>query len=103
MKYFITLHTGLDPLTTASEQFTLPAWQKSLIVSVLSAGTFFGAVFAGDLSDWVGRRWTIISGCGIFMIGNILQTASSDGLGLVSLFFLAFCGSMLIIRSSLVV
>ena len=84
MKYFITLHTGLDPNTTPEGQFTLPAWQKSLITSVLSAGTFFGALIAGDLADWIGRRWTIISGCAIFTVGNILQTASSDGLGLVS-------------------
>jgi SP family sugar:H+ symporter-like MFS transporter len=83
MKYFITLHTGLDPNTTPSADFTLPAWQKSLITSVLSAGTFFGALIAGDLADKIGRRWTIISGCAIFSVGNILQTASSDGLGLV--------------------
>jgi MFS family permease len=82
---FITLHTGLDPNTTSSTDFTLPAWQKSLITSVLSAGTFFGALAAGDLADGIGRRWTIISGCAVFCVGNVLQTASSDGLGLVSL------------------
>lgn len=52
---------------------------------MLSAGTFFGALIAGDLADYIGRRWTIISGCGVFIIGCVLQTASSDGLGLVSL------------------
>lgn len=50
----------------------------------MSAGTFFGALIAGDLADWFGRRWTIISGCGIFIIGCVLQVASTDGLGLVS-------------------
>ena len=85
MKYFITLHTGLDPNQVTAEQFTLPASQKSLITSVLSAGTFFGALIAGDLADYIGRRWTVISGCAIFIVGNVLQTASSDGLGLVSL------------------
>jgi MFS family permease len=53
-----------------------------LIVSVLSAGTFFGALLAGDLADWFGRRTTIISGCGIFIIGVVLQTAASS-LGLL--------------------
>lgn len=86
MRYFITLHTGLDPATTPEGQFTLPAWQKSLITSVLSAGTFFGALIAGDMADIIGRRWTVISGCAIFIIGNILQTASAEGLGLVSSF-----------------
>jgi len=37
----------------------------SLIVSILSAGTFFGALIAGDLADMMGRRPTIIAGCGI--------------------------------------
>lgn len=82
MKYFIQLYTGLDPATTPSEQFTLPANHKSLITSILSAGTFFGALIAGDLADWFGRRTTIIGGCIIFIIGVILQTASS-GLGLM--------------------
>ncbi|KAF1361731.1 general substrate transporter [Lizonia empirigonia] len=52
-------------------------WEKSLIVSILSAGTFFGALFAGSLADWLGRRATIISGCGVFSVGVILQVASS--------------------------
>ncbi|KAF3045041.1 hypothetical protein E8E12_005627 [Didymella heteroderae] len=52
-------------------------WEKSLIVSILSAGTFFGALFAGSLADWIGRRVTIISGCGVFIAGVILQVASA--------------------------
>jgi MFS family permease len=38
---------------------------------------------AGDLADYFGRRFTVIAGCFVFMIGNALQTASR-GLGLVS-------------------
>lgn len=52
-------------------------WEQSLIVSILSAGTFFGALFAGSLADWIGRRSTIIAGCGVFSIGVILQVAST--------------------------
>jgi len=52
-------------------------WEKSLIVSILSAGTFFGALFAGSLADWIGRRSTIMAGCGIFSIGVVLQVAST--------------------------
>ena len=64
--------------------FTLPSWQKSLITSILSAGTFFGALIAGDIADWLGRRFTVITGCGIFIIGVILQTASKGpNLGLI--------------------
>ena len=76
--YFITLYTGLDPATTPKDQFTLPAYEKSLTTSILSAGTFFGALIAGDLADFIGRRITIVSGCVVFIIGVILQTASSS-------------------------
>lgn len=87
MKYFIHLYQGLPypgPNATKAEldAFTLPAWKKSLITSILSAGTFFGAIMAGDIADWIGRRTTIIIGCVVFMIGVILQTAST-ALGLL--------------------
>ncbi|QIW94547.1 hypothetical protein AMS68_000065 [Peltaster fructicola] len=51
-------------------------WQKSLIVSILSAGTFFGALMSGALADWIGRRTTIILGCLIFCCGVIIQVAA---------------------------
>ena len=46
---------------------------KSLIVSILSCGTFFGALIAGDLADIIGRKWTIILGCLIYIIGMYLK------------------------------
>ncbi|KIK92604.1 hypothetical protein PAXRUDRAFT_13135 [Paxillus rubicundulus Ve08.2h10] len=55
---------------------------NSLITSILSAGTFFGALIAGDCADWFGRRPTIIAGCVIYTIGCILQ-AASHGLALI--------------------
>ena len=51
--------------------------QQSLTTSILSAGTFFGAIIAGDLADMIGRRTTIILGSGIFCVGGILETAST--------------------------
>ncbi|CAO3673509.1 unnamed protein product [Umbelopsis ramanniana] len=60
----------------------LQSSHASLIVSILSLGTFFGAIIAGDLADWFGRRTTIIGGCFVFCIGVALQVASS-GLGLL--------------------
>jgi MFS family permease len=62
--------------------FAIPSWQQSLITSILSAGTFFGAIAAGDIADWIGRRTTVIVGCGIFLVGVIMQTASA-GLNLL--------------------
>lgn len=52
-------------------------WQKSLIVSILSAGTFFGALISGSLADRFGRRTTIIAGCFIFIIGVVVQVAAT--------------------------
>ncbi|GAQ03749.1 probable glucose transporter rco-3 [Aspergillus lentulus] len=85
MDYFITEFEGLvsnprsakDKATTPTDLFVIPSWKKSLITSILSAGTFFGALIAGDLSDWFGRRTTIVAGCGIFIVGVVLQTASA--------------------------
>lgn len=68
-----------DPVTHDA----LESPHQSLIVSILSAGTFFGALIAGDLADMMGRRMTIIAGCGIFCVGVILQIAAS-GLGLLA-------------------
>ncbi|KAJ5548436.1 hypothetical protein N7513_005670 [Penicillium frequentans] len=82
MDYFIETFEHLDKNAIPAAQFVLPSWKKSLIVSILSAGTFLGALIAGDLADWYGRRTTIISGCGIFIVGVVLQIASSS-LGLL--------------------
>ncbi|QSZ34333.1 hypothetical protein DSL72_005924 [Monilinia vaccinii-corymbosi] len=83
MDYFIHLYTG-KPIPGAGASaaeiaaFVLPAHDKSLITSILSAGTFFGALIAGDLADWFGRRTTVIFGCLVFIIGVILQTISTS-------------------------
>lgn len=45
--------------------YSISEGNTSLIVSILSAGTFFGALFSGALADWIGRRTTIIAGCGV--------------------------------------
>ncbi|KAJ5375658.1 hypothetical protein N7517_007664 [Penicillium concentricum] len=82
MEYFISEFEGLDRATTPDDAFVIPSSRKSLIVSILSAGTFFGAIIAGDLADWFGRRVTIIAGCMIFIVGVVLQTASTS-LGLL--------------------
>ncbi|KAH8650129.1 general substrate transporter [Xylariales sp. PMI_506] len=51
----------------------------SLIVSILSCGTFFGALISGDLSDWIGRKWTVIIGCAIYAFGVVIQMITGHG------------------------
>ncbi len=89
MKYFIRLYTGKqypDDLFDSVDaegymdyklNFKIPAGDQSLVTSILSAGTFFGAIAAGDIADFIGRRLTIIMGCIIFSIGCILETVST--------------------------
>ncbi|RMZ92025.1 hypothetical protein DV736_g752, partial [Chaetothyriales sp. CBS 134916] len=52
---------------------------QSLIVSILSCGTFFGALVGGDLADTIGRKWTVIFGCIIYIGGVIIQMATGAG------------------------
>merc|ERR1712054_245179 len=49
----------------------------TLITSILSVGTFFGAVIAGDVAEWIGRKWTVILGCVIYMVGVVVQMITS--------------------------
>ena len=67
---------GADSLTSP---------HQSLIVSILSAGTFFGAIGGGDCAEIIGRKWTVIAGCGIYMIGCVIQmiTGHGNGLGVI--------------------
>ncbi|KIW63386.1 hypothetical protein PV04_10234 [Phialophora macrospora] len=55
---------------------------QSLIVSILSCGTFFGALIAGDVADMIGRKWTVILGCLIYMVGVVIQMITGPGHGL---------------------
>ncbi|KAI1849320.1 hypothetical protein JX266_004815 [Neoarthrinium moseri] len=92
MPYFITLYTGMEydythdngdgtfgaPIGVAVKDFHLPSSQQSLFTSMLSCGTFFGALIGGDVADFIGRRPTIIAGCLIFCVGCIMQIASTN-------------------------
>lgn len=47
--------------------------REGLIVGLLSIGTLVGALLAGPVADWVGRRISIVFWCIIFMVGVIVQ------------------------------
>ncbi|KAJ7453874.1 general substrate transporter [Mycena latifolia] len=88
MPFFIQMYTrmpyppGNIDAAHLPADFSLPAWEKSLMTSILSAGTFFGALVAGDIADMVGRRPTIIMGCFVFAVGCILEIAPQRVLAL---------------------
>lgn len=51
--------------------------QSSEIVSLLSAGTFFGALTAAPTCDFFGRRLGLMISTVVFTFGVILQTAAT--------------------------
>ena len=87
----------------AENDYQITSEQDSLIVSILSAGTFFGALLAAPTADLIGRRWGLFSSSAIvFNLGVILQTVSTDrpmfiagrffaglGVGLISAYVIA--------------
>ncbi|GJC97962.1 hexose transporter [Colletotrichum higginsianum] len=52
--------------------------QESAIVSILSAGTFFGALASPLLADSIGRRLGLAASCWVFNLGVVLQTIATD-------------------------
>jgi len=59
MPYWINVITGIPydfntglPLNGDKSAFTISASKQSLMTSILSAGTFFGALMAGDIADY---------------------------------------------------
>ncbi|KAG9256369.1 high-affinity glucose transporter RGT2 [Emericellopsis atlantica] len=64
------------------------ASQESAIVSILSAGTFFGALSSPLLSDYFGRRLGLVISTWVFNLGVVLNTvATSIPLFLAGRFF----------------
>jgi MFS family permease len=52
--------------------------QSSMIVSILSAGTFFGALTAAPTADFFGRKYGLMVTMVVFCLGVILQTISTS-------------------------
>ncbi|KAL7792577.1 general substrate transporter [Trichoderma ceciliae] len=65
--------------------------QESSIVSILSAGTFFGALASPLLADFFGRRPALMISTWVFNLGVVLQTiATAIPLFLAGRFFAGF-------------
>ncbi|PTB68381.1 general substrate transporter [Trichoderma citrinoviride] len=74
MKYFKDLFsTGYR---NPNGELDITASQESAIVSILSAGTFFGALASPLLADFLGRRPALMISTWVFNIGVVLQTVA---------------------------
>ncbi|KAI0658029.1 general substrate transporter [Cubamyces menziesii] len=72
------LRTFGEKTTTNSLGYILPTDKESLVVSILSAGTFFGALGGAPTADILGRRIGIIVACVVFSLGIALQTGAHN-------------------------
>ncbi|CCH61702.1 hypothetical protein TBLA_0F01600 [Henningerozyma blattae CBS 6284] len=63
--------------------------RMGLLVSIFNIGCAIGSVFLGKLGDLYGRRWGLIFGTSIFVVGVIIQIAS------VSKWFQYFIGRII--------
>lgn len=58
--------------------YQLTTSNESLVVSILSAGTFFGALLAAPFGDFLGRKWGIIFATLVFDLGVAIQTGTTS-------------------------
>ncbi|KAK6213278.1 hypothetical protein QIS74_09280 [Colletotrichum tabaci] len=63
---------------TFKDAFSPDTSTEGLVVSMFTAGAFFGAGAAGPLGDRLGRRGTIVAGALFFLLGGGLQTGARD-------------------------
>ncbi|CAO3677999.1 unnamed protein product [Rhizopus stolonifer] len=69
---FILVMTG-DPTQTA-----LRSIQTSVITGLLLAGCFVGSLFAGQFCEIISRKFTIILGSAVFILGAGIQTGANS-------------------------
>ncbi|GAA6020446.1 hypothetical protein JCM11491_000249 [Sporobolomyces phaffii] len=74
MKAWVAIFGDLQPDGT----YALSSGTNSLVTSILSAGTFVGALCAYPAGDFLGRRYGIIMFLCLFFIGVALQTAATQ-------------------------
>lgn len=75
VKIFEDTYYPLSNYASAAEQIAAYNFDKGWIVSFFLLGCFFGSFINGYLSDKVGRKWTVIIGSIVFVIGGAVQTA----------------------------
>ena len=57
----------------------LTSKESSIVVAILSAGTFTGSILSAPVADsFLGRRFSMLVSSLIFCVGGILQTVAQD-------------------------
>ncbi|KAJ5407868.1 Major facilitator-type transporter ecdD [Penicillium cosmopolitanum] len=90
---YVKKHFGhVVPKSKDPDGYIIATSRKSLITSILSAGTFIGALIGGGAAERLGRRLTIMLSCLIFSIGVAVQVGTVNIAGLVAGRFVAGLG-----------
>lgn len=51
--------------------------EASIVIAILSVGTFVGSLFSAPMADsFLGRRFSMIVSCVVFCLGGVLQTVA---------------------------
>lgn len=56
---------------------------SSNVVSLLTAGCFFGSIFAAYINDRIGRRYSLMIFCSIFLVGAAIQVGAQHQIGMI--------------------
>lgn len=59
------------------------AYVSSNVVSLLTAGCFFGAIAAAFLNERFGRRYSLMFFCVVFLVGAAIQTGAHHEIGMI--------------------
>ncbi|KAK0466200.1 general substrate transporter [Desarmillaria tabescens] len=74
-----------NPDTTKPGEYILDSNRQSIITSLLSAGTFVGALAQAFTSDRFGRRGSILIWAAIFTAGTAIQTGTTTSIAQISI------------------
>lgn len=69
------------PLGTGGFSDSRNAHVASNVVSLLTAGCFFGAIAASFVNEKFGRKPTLMAFCSIFLVGAAIQTGATHAVG----------------------
>lgn len=77
MKEWLLIYGEEVPVAPAHPfGLALTSAHESLVVSILSVGTFFGALLGAPVADILGRKWGVVLACAVFSVGIIMQTVA---------------------------